>query len=86
MVFQRYLKVAQVHHEDRDVTIKSVLSQSVTSIPTSLFNEDGTLRKTTKSDLIHELKSIIVFVSMCLEYRVHSDFLNKMFSYRLLFT
>ena len=54
MVFRRALKVAQVRH---DVTMKSVLSQPVTSIPTSLFNEDGTFRKTTKSDLIHELES-----------------------------
>ena len=39
-----------------DVTVEKVLSFPVGPIPTSLFHEDGTMRKTCKSDLAHQLE------------------------------
>ena len=49
LVFRRALTLSECR---ADVTLQSVLSRPITSIPTSLFNEDGTMRKNKKSDMV----------------------------------
>lgn len=53
VVYQRALALAKVRP---DVNLSTVLSHPIGSVPSSLFMEDGTRRKTTKSDLLHELE------------------------------
>ena len=55
MVFQRALTLAEVR---TDVTAESVLSHPVGTVPSSLFHDDGTMRKTKKSDLADVLKGL----------------------------
>ena len=38
------------------MSVKSVLAQPVTSVPTSLFHEDSSMRNTTKAELLHKLE------------------------------
>ena len=40
-----------------DVTVEKVLSFPVDPIPTSLFHDDGTMRKSCKADLCHQLEA-----------------------------
>ncbi|CAC5392772.1 unnamed protein product [Mytilus coruscus] len=42
-----------------DVSVKTVLSYPICPIPTALFHDDGTMRKTNKSDLAHELENLV---------------------------
>ncbi|MES9879249.1 MAG: hypothetical protein ABW185_00005 [Sedimenticola sp.] len=53
LVFRRALTLSKTRG---DATMKTVLSRPVTSIPTALFHEDGTMRKNTKADLTHKLE------------------------------
>ena len=53
LVFRRALTLSKTREE---VSMKSVLTQPVTSVPTSLFHEDGSMRKTTKAELLHKLE------------------------------
>lgn len=53
LVFLRALTLSITREE---VSMKSVLNQPVTSVPTSLFHEDGSMRKTTKAELLHKLE------------------------------
>ena len=42
-----------------DANLDMVLPKPVTSVPTSLFHEDGSMRKNTKADLIHCLEKSV---------------------------
>ncbi|MEW8545029.1 MAG: hypothetical protein AB2693_16010 [Candidatus Thiodiazotropha sp.] len=53
LVFRKALTLSKTRKE---VSVKSVLNQPVTSVPTSLFHEDGSMRKTTKTELLHKLE------------------------------
>ena len=44
VLFRRLLGVSQ----QRDVNLEQVLSHELAPVPPSLFNDDGTMRKTTK--------------------------------------
>ena len=47
VLFPRLLAVSK----QRDVNLEQVLSHELAPLPPSLFNDDGTMRKTTKADL-----------------------------------
>ena len=53
LVFRRALTLSKTREE---VTVKSVLTQPITSVPTSLFHVDGSMRNTTKAELLHKLE------------------------------
>ena len=53
LVFRRALTLLKTREE---VSIKSEPTQPVTSVQTSFFNEDGSMRKTTKAELLHKLE------------------------------
>ena len=55
MVFRRSLSLTQVRP---DLTLKDVLSYPITSVPSSLFHDDGALRKNNKSELAHILENL----------------------------
>ncbi len=52
IVFRRALKIAQVH---QDTALLQVIRNPITAVPTSLFHENGTMRKTMKAELSHVL-------------------------------
>lgn len=53
-ILQRYLSSSlSLSNVREDVNIENILAQPVSPIPLSLFHEDGTMRKTCKSDLLH---------------------------------
>ena len=52
VLFQRLLAVSN----QRDVNLERVLSHERAPVPPSLFNDDGTMRKTTKTDLAKKLE------------------------------
>ena len=52
VLFRRLLAVSK----QRDVNLELVLSHELTPVPPSLFNDDGTMRKTTKADLANTLE------------------------------
>ena len=52
LVFRRALSIAKA----RDITMDFLLQYPITSIPSSLFHEDGQMRKTRKDDLAHKLE------------------------------
>ena len=54
LVFCRILVLANSRD---DVTVEKVLSFPVGPIPTSLFHDDGTMRKSCKADLCHQLEA-----------------------------
>lgn len=54
VIFRRALILANIRE---DVTVDKVLSYPIGPIPVALFHEDGTMRKTCKSDLLHQLES-----------------------------
>ena len=43
--------------KQRGVNLKQVLSHELAPVPPCLFNDDGTMRKTTKADLAKKLES-----------------------------
>ena len=49
LVFRSALSLSKTREE---VRMKSVLTQPVTSVLTSLFHEDGSTKKTTKAELL----------------------------------
>ena len=53
MMFRRLLGVSK----NRDIDLKTVLQHELPAVPPSLFHDDGTLRKSTKSDLAAKLES-----------------------------
>jgi hypothetical protein len=55
LVFRRALAIAKT----REMTMDFLLEYPITAIPTSLFHEDGTMRKTRKDDLAHKLEAKI---------------------------
>jgi hypothetical protein len=46
-----------------DITVEKVLSFPIGPIPSSLFHEDGIMRKTNKADLCHALESDVTSIS-----------------------
>jgi len=54
LVFRRALILANSRD---DVTVEKVLSFPIGPIPTSLFHEDGTMRKSCKADICHQLEA-----------------------------
>ena len=53
LVFRRALVL---ENSRDDVTVEKVLSFPVGPIPTSLFHDDGTMRKSCKADFCHQLE------------------------------
>ena len=53
VLFRRLLAVSK----QRDVSLEEVLTHELAPVPPSLFNDDGTMRKTTKADLAKKLES-----------------------------
>ena len=53
VLFRRLLAVSK----QRGVYLEQVLSHELAPVPPSLFNDDGTMRKTTKTDLAKKLES-----------------------------
>ena len=53
LLFRRLMAVSK----QRDVNLEQVLSHELAPVPSSLFNDDGTMRKTTKGDLAKKLES-----------------------------
>ena len=53
VLFRRLLAVSM----RRDVSLEQVLSHEMDPVPPALFNDDRTMRKTTKSDLAKKLES-----------------------------
>ena len=53
VLFRRLLAVSK----QRDVHLEQVLSHELAPVPPSLFNDGGTMRKTTKADLAKKLES-----------------------------
>ena len=53
LVFRRAFPLSKTRE---DVSIKSEPTQPVTSVLTSLVHTDGSLRKTTKAELLHKLE------------------------------
>ncbi|CAC5426769.1 unnamed protein product [Mytilus coruscus] len=72
LVFRRALVLANSRD---DVTVEKVLSFPIGPIPTSLFHDDGTMRKTCKADLGHQLEALVSSVKS-LE---HSDKFSTVF-------
>ncbi|CAC5356814.1 unnamed protein product [Mytilus coruscus] len=56
LVFRRALSLTKCID---DVSVETVLSYPICPIPTALFHDDGTMRKTNKSDLAHELENLV---------------------------
>ena len=54
IVFRRALVLANSRD---DVTIVNILSHHVGPIPVSMFHEDGTMRKSCKSDLVQQFEN-----------------------------
>ena len=54
LVFRRALVLANSRD---DVIVEKVLSFPVGSIPTSLFHDDGTMRKSCNADRCHQLEA-----------------------------
>ena len=54
-IFQRDLALAEFRE---DVTVEALMSHPIGSVPLSLFNEDGSLRKANKSNMALYLKSL----------------------------
>ena len=53
VLFRRLLDVSK----QRDVNVEQVWSHELAPVPPSLFNDDGTMRKTTKADLANNFES-----------------------------
>ena len=57
LVFRRALVLANCWN---DVTVDKVLSYTIGPIPTAIFHNDGTMRKTCKADLAHLLEQDVL--------------------------
>ena len=57
LVFRRALALANCRN---DVTVDKVLSYPIGPIPTAIFHDDGTMRKTCKVDLAHQLEQDVL--------------------------
>lgn len=55
-VYQRALRLSKVRPE---VNLATVLSYPMTAVPSSIFKEDGSRRKTNKADLLHGLEDTV---------------------------
>ncbi|XP_033109669.1 uncharacterized protein LOC117110927 [Anneissia japonica] len=55
LIYQRALSLSKVRP---DINLNTVLSYPVTSVPPALFKEDGSKRRTNKSDLLHVMEEI----------------------------
>ena len=53
LIFRRALILVQSRD---DITVETIMSRPMGAVPTSLFHDDGTMRKATKSDLGHRLE------------------------------
>ncbi|CAG9815489.1 unnamed protein product [Phaedon cochleariae] len=53
LMFRRVICAAR----SQDMDLSNILSYELTSVPASLFNEDGSVRKTVKSELAKQLES-----------------------------
>ena len=53
VLFRRLLAVSK----QRDVNLEQMLSRELAPVPPSLFNDDGTMRKTTNADLAKKFES-----------------------------
>ena len=53
VIFRRLLAVSK----QRYVNLEQMLSHELAPVPPSLFNDDGTMRKTTKADLAKKFAS-----------------------------
>ena len=71
VLFRRLLAVSK----QRDVNLEQVLSHELAPVPPSLFNDDGTMRKTTKADLAKK------FESNCDEFQVLAVSNDNHFAY-----
>lgn len=56
IIFRRALALSNVRE---DINIENILAHLVGSIPLSLFHEDGTMRKTCKSDFMHLFEEVV---------------------------
>ncbi|CAC5356829.1 unnamed protein product [Mytilus coruscus] len=56
LVFRRALSLTKCRD---DVSVETVLSYPICPIPIALLHDDGTMRKTNKSDLAHELDNLV---------------------------
>ncbi len=56
IVFQHSLTLTEVRN---DVTAESVFSNPVGSVPSALFHDDGSMRKTKRSDLGEVLEGLV---------------------------
>lgn len=63
VLFRRLLAVSK----QRDVSLEQVLTHELAPVPPSLFNDDGTMRKTSKAELAKKLES------NCEEYQILPD-------------
>ena len=54
VIFCRALNIAGCRE---DISLESVLSHPVGPVPSALFHDDGSMRKTTKSELGHKLEA-----------------------------
>ena len=73
LVFRRAFTLSNTEEE---VSMKCLLTQPVTSVPTSLFHEDGSMRKTTKAELIHKLEENRPDVKLLSKHEVSSTIYN----------
>ncbi|CAG9762726.1 unnamed protein product [Ceutorhynchus assimilis] len=54
-MFRRIISAVQF----KELDLADILSYELTPVPVSIFNEDGTMRKTAKSDLANKLESLV---------------------------
>lgn len=54
VLFRRLLCVSKT----RDIDLRRVLEHELAAVPPALFNDDGSMRKTSKSDLSKKLEAI----------------------------
>ena len=59
LVFRRELVLANCRE---DVTVEKVLSFPIGPIPTQLFHDDGTMHKTSKADIVHQLEQNVSII------------------------
>ena len=54
VLFRRLLSVSQT----RDIDLKTVLRYELAAVPPALFNDDGSMRKTSKAELSKKLEAV----------------------------
>ena len=55
VLFRRLL----VFSKQREVSMETVMSHELAAVPPSLFYDDGSMRKTTKAELVKRLESVV---------------------------